>query len=94
MRFSPKACATTLFLLPTIYSRIFKRAIAVTPCNHVLTPLAFQIKHMLSTKGVKLRTLLQAVNSELRAPLYKQNSNVSRTNSYNKYSGNYGPKVR
>jgi hypothetical protein len=34
------------------------------------------------------------VNGELRAPLYKQNSNVSRTNSYNKYSGNYGPKVK
>lgn len=34
---------------------------------------------------------VEAVNNEVRTPLYKQN--VSRTNSYNKYSGNYGPKA-
>ena len=33
---------------------------------------------------------VEAVNNEVRTPLYKQN--VSRTNSYNKYSGNYGPR--
>jgi len=31
---------------------------------------------------------VEAVNNEVRTPLYKQN--VSRNNSYNKYSGNYG----
>ena len=35
---------------------------------------------------------VEAVNSEVvRTPLYKQN--VTRNNSYNKYSGNYGPKA-
>ena len=36
---------------------------------------------------------VEAVNNDLvnRTPLYKQN--VSRNNSYNKYSGNYGPKA-
>ena len=31
---------------------------------------------------------VEAVNNEVRTPLYKQN--VARNNSYNKYSGNYG----
>eukprot|EP00092_Neocalanus_flemingeri_P004363 GFUD01004693.1.p1 GENE.GFUD01004693.1~~GFUD01004693.1.p1 ORF type:complete len:777 (+),score=188.63 GFUD01004693.1:179-2509(+) len=31
---------------------------------------------------------VEAVNSEVRTPMYKQN--VTRNNSYNKYSGNYG----
>jgi hypothetical protein len=31
---------------------------------------------------------VEAVNNEVRTPIYKQN--VSRNNSYNKYSGNYG----
>ena len=35
---------------------------------------------------------VEAVNPEVtRTPLYKQN--VARTNSYNKYSGNYGPRA-
>ena len=35
---------------------------------------------------------VEAVNSEVvRTPLYKQN--VTRNNSYNKYSGNYGPRA-
>ena len=34
---------------------------------------------------------VEAVNPEVRTPLYKQN--VSRANSYNKYSGNYGPRA-
>lgn len=34
---------------------------------------------------------VEAVNEVVRTPLYKQN--VSRNNSYNKYSGNYGPKA-
>merc|ERR1719317_837304 len=31
---------------------------------------------------------VEAVNNEVRTPIYKQN--VTRNNSYNKYSGNYG----
>lgn len=34
---------------------------------------------------------VEAVNNEVRTPIYKQN--VSRNNSYNKYSGNYGPRA-
>ena len=34
---------------------------------------------------------VEAVNNEVRTPIYKQN--VTRNNSYNKYSGNYGPKA-
>merc|ERR1712106_1046352 len=34
---------------------------------------------------------VEAVNSEVRTPIYKQN--VTRNNSYNKYSGNYGPRT-
>ena len=34
---------------------------------------------------------VEAVNEVVRTPLYKQN--VSRNNSYNKYSGNYGPRA-
>jgi len=34
---------------------------------------------------------VEAVNSEVRAPIYKQN--ITRNNSYNKYSGNYGSKT-
>ena len=35
---------------------------------------------------------VEAVNTEVaRTPLYKQN--VTRNNSYNKYSGNYGPRA-
>ena len=39
---------------------------------------------------------VEAVNSEVvrteRTPLYRQN--VTRNNSYNKYSGNYGPRAQ
>ena len=35
---------------------------------------------------------VEAVNNEVRTPLYKQN--VARNNSYNKYSGNYGPRAQ
>ena len=34
---------------------------------------------------------VEAVNNEVRTPMYKQN--VTRNNSYNKYSGNYGPRT-